>query len=1141
MTKRTDAKELYLAALRGDAKAQRACTSAGKPCGGRCIPKHWNCRIKGEGNTPPTRGNKVLLSTEQKQKIKEARRQRRIRAVGTAAAIAGGAVGIAALSAKNPHKARRFFKGGPAVGAGLGVGAAIPGPTRKAAIAGNIGLAGAHAAGVMGAGYGQNIRGRRLYAQHMSELSRINQKLKSLDGRYTKLSEKLLTAKTLEESAKVGYAKRGTNKYALNHAPRSIAQQDKIRKQNLKSAESARRKAQLALNKFQDSTGYSKLVQKQIRLKKATNRIKDILVKPYNTKQVVGGVLNDYRQAYLKGFNSTRRHIRGIGVVSDKRGPKADPRHFSEKRQFQQDAAERTDKPCGNSFIPQNAKCSKGAGSAKASSKQPAKPPEFSKGFVEKHKKYAGYSPAFFKSLNKAERAEFKAHNEYAGSNEGKRERNVQAAKKITKNLALTAAVVGVGGYATSKALQSVSKKSAELSTKAKAKQLKWKDPKRSEYVERELEKMRGKGLGKYGVSGRRKTGRSFRPDDEIQRLDKKCGKSGIPDNWKCTKKTLKSAAKAVKNNPTKVIGAVYLGAGGALLAAGLLQARNARIRGKLKFGGDDRITPFKGVIGDADKVMQDFRPYYSGGDSMFGDVQIGKGKDGQNLVVKKITGRKNKLAPELDAVVQMEKAKVIDAKTASNLRRQRENIMESEVKLAKVAGEVGFGPKVVAAKENTLIMEVAKGRPLMDQYVSAGPLGVKLKQQELSRDDKAQILTTMAKMHTAGVAHNDMHLGNTFATGKGAEFIDFGTAQQGGGPVAMEFVRQMNKPRFGETFWQGNGYNLKTLDPKGYRQAENKIRKTIGKRIGTLRDNDIAKAVEKNPSLGPVLQTIVDDYYQGLVPRRNDAAEGRGKACGNSYIPKAHKCSKGTSATVGPINKKAITTSVAIGAVGALSIAGVLTYKNRKSVVPQISQKSIRALSSDQVKRGLNKIPGKLGEDARQLVGDAKLAAAKMGLSAQGAVCKSVNIKDNFSTWVNKDGTHLSVGSIGDSLLTFGAQRKGEVGGHPQFGLGFTIDTTYDAKGGMPPSQASKVIRTTRSMFKDQMAQLPDNAVLFAVPHQDDGKGGKRKSIYESMGFASLNKSGVKGDRLWALKNQGKFTRIPPEQHDHIAKMILG
>ncbi len=269
-----------------------------------------------------------------------------------------------------------------------------------------------------------------------------------------------------------------------------------------------------------------------------------------------------------------------------------------------------------------------------------------------------------------------------------------------------------------------------------------------------------------------------------------------------------------------------------------------------------------------------------------------------------------------------------------------------------------------------------------------------------------------------------------------------------------------------------------------------------------------------------------------------------RGKPCGNSHIPKVHKCRKGKGAEQNktPQGKgKGLVVAAAVTTIGALSIGGVLAYKNRQSLVPSISQKSIRALSSDQVKRGLEKIPGKLGEDARQLVGDAKLGAARMALSAQGANCKSVNLKDNFSTWVNKDGTHLSIGSIGDSLLTFGSQRKGTVGGFPQFGLGFTIDTTYDSKGGMPPSQASKVIRTTRSMFKDQMDQLPENAVLFAVPHQDDGKGGKRKSIYESVGFTSLNSQGVKGDRLWALKNQGKFTKIPSEQGEYIAKLILG
>ena len=144
MTKRTEQKDLFLAALRGDAKAQRTCTKAGKPCGGRCIPKHWNCRIKGEGLTPPTRGNAVQLSTAQKEKIQKARRQRRIKtglkAAGTLAAIAGAASVGAGIARKNPQAMRRA-----AAKAGLGANFAgmasnIPGPVGAASGVVNLGL-----------------------------------------------------------------------------------------------------------------------------------------------------------------------------------------------------------------------------------------------------------------------------------------------------------------------------------------------------------------------------------------------------------------------------------------------------------------------------------------------------------------------------------------------------------------------------------------------------------------------------------------------------------------------------------------------------------------------------------------------------------------------------------------------------------------------------------------------------------------------------------------------------------------------------------------------------------------------------------------------------------------------------------------
>ena len=80
---------------------------------------------------------------------------------------------------------------------------------------------------------------------------------------------------------------------------------------------------------------------------------------------------------------------------------------------------------------------------------------------------------------------------------------------------------------------------------------------------------------------------------DEIQRLDKKCGKSVFQTTGSALNKQ-SSQQQPLLNNPTAVVGAVYLGAAGAALGTGLLAAKNVRIRGKLKFGGNDRITPFK-------------------------------------------------------------------------------------------------------------------------------------------------------------------------------------------------------------------------------------------------------------------------------------------------------------------------------------------------------------------------------------------------------------------------------------------------------------------------------------------------------------------------------------------------------------------
>ena len=1251
MTKRTDEKALYLAALRGDAKAQRTCTEKGKLCGGRCIPKSWNCRIKGEGDTPPTRGNKVQLSAEQIQKVRQARRAGRTRAFGLAAAGAGALGAIAFLSAKNPQKSRRLFKKGPMLGQALGVGGVVPGPTRRAAVFGNVGLAGAHIAGAAGANYGQNIRGRKVYANYLKRVEAVDTKLKSLDGRHTKLQEKVLNAKQAEDAAKIAATRLGTNKYGRNNATRSIAQQDRVRKQNLKSARKRHEKAQRELNGFYRETGYSSLVKEKIRLTKAATKVKNILLGPYNTKGVVGGVLNDYRLAYNKGYAFTRRQLRGLNPFPQKRGPKPGT-HFARRSSLIQDA--------------------------------------------------------------------------------------------------------------------------------------------------------------------------------DNDRLDKKCGKSGIPDNWKCTK-----AVQVVAENKAAVaVGAVYAGAAGVALGAGLLASRNARIRGKLKFGGDDRITPFTGNIGDADGVLKNFQPKQKGNESVFGDVQIGKSGE-KNIVVKRISGNKNKISPLLDPVAIMKKQKLIDDKVESNLIKQRNNLMENEVTIAQAAGEIGFGPKVVAAKKNTLIMEVAEGNVLMNKYANAGPLGPRITAKELDNSDKKAVLASMAKMHTAGIAHNDMHLGNTFiGSEKGAQFIDFGTSQRGGGPVAMEFVRQMNPPRFGETWFQGNGYNLKTLDPKGYAQAEQQIKSIIGKRVGKLRDNDIAKAVQKNPALESQLQDAVDNYYRGLVssrgdssgknkfgpssyvqrelgrmrargtgrygalarprrtgpsyrpdqdyrfdvvftnkelharvkaeakrkfkvypsayanawmvkeykkrgggfrnddlkkwfnekwvrmsakgeilgecgdrgkgegkprclplakaralskkerastvkakrrkdPKKNrsgaakmvpntfdsegkkysktvvnpetgrkrtvkcgakgyriapgtdkgdrycarsfgdmkshnkncagkdrntplclsrakwkcsgkssrkDAGEKRlGKPCGASYIPKSHKCNKGQGAgrTVkqqkareavpqdkeykqlaqiekemdrenaaksgGNTGKKIAAAALAAGAVAsAASFAASPKAKKMARVNAKLiikgSNKRVRnglmvggrgvvaGLSTEKVKEGLAKLPDGLQGQARKLVGGAKKAAAGMALKAEGYKIQDVDVEGNFSTWKDKRGTMISIGSYGDSLVTYASDPSHKWNGKQVYIVGFNVDQNYDAERTMPKAQSSALISGVKRMNQNHLKKVGDG-ILATTPWDGDGDDmqKKRRAVYKRIGYNNI----VGETSQWALVENGKIKKM--------------
>lgn len=373
MTKRSEAKELYLAALRGDAKAQRACTEKGKQCGGRCIPKHWNCRIKGEGQTPPTRGNAVQLSTEQKEKIQKARSRRRTRraltAIGGAAAVGAAVAGAATLGAKNPALALKLKRKSGTVSQGLGVASAFGGPTAAVAGAANMAVGGFDIGAGVGMAFARRKRDLGAFKRLTRQRFRLEKQIKPLESArnraqstLSKAQEKLSTEKTRVEVAKAAMQNKGKRRsgFALGQNPQSIAQTDRARATNLKSAETAFRRANTAVNKAQSAfnTRESAYQSAFKQLNTTTSRASKLRSKLLQSQNPIKNAYNTGISSAQRSFRAGRRTVSGfIRSQGVKRGPKADPRSWQER--FGMDEAEREDKKCGNSGIPDNAKCTK--------------------------------------------------------------------------------------------------------------------------------------------------------------------------------------------------------------------------------------------------------------------------------------------------------------------------------------------------------------------------------------------------------------------------------------------------------------------------------------------------------------------------------------------------------------------------------------------------------------------------------------------------------------------------------------------------------------------------------------------------------------------------------------------------------------
>lgn len=300
----------------------------------------------------------------------------------------------------------------------------------------------------------------------------------------------------------------------------------------------------------------------------------------------------------------------------------------------------------------------------------------------------------------------------------------------------------------------------------------------------------------------------------------------------------------------------------------------------------------------------------------------------------------------------------------------------------------------------------------------------------------------------------------------------------------------------------------------------------------------------------------------------RNDftrTTDRLGKPCGKSFIPKQAKCSKPTTARYADkpqpeqgegLASKVGKVALAAGAVAGTALAakkGRDLYVNRRNVksytnfTPEAMNAAITRLSQADVRKGLAKVPKQFRPQAEQLLGKAKAAMAYISADAQGYNLRSVNAKSNFSVWSNDDRSRvMTVGSVGDTLVTFSADRSSTVDLRTENGRGvgvydmqFNSDLGFQQKKGLDRQSQLGIAKMVKTMNTDVVANMPKYAVLRNIPYGDDGLGAKRRGIYEKAGYKSL--PGIRGNAMFATLDNGKVVPIPPEYESFYADLIKG
>ena len=305
-------------------------------------------------------------------------------------------------------------------------------------------------------------------------------------------------------------------------------------------------------------------------------------------------------------------------------------------------------------------------------------------------------------------------------------------------------------------------------------------------------------------------------------------------------------------------------------------------------------------------------------------------------------------------------------------------------------------------------------------------------------------------------------------------------------------------KGRYGQEFGQSLRNEKEFLTK---RNTQFKVRRTqdITLRFSRKRGSD---ELIRDPE-GDIVRKQRFVYVDLVEPERTDSGEKRlGKPCGESHIPKANKCTKGSGAGG----------KVALAVTGAAAVALFVKRKEAQSALTRAVLSAEKAVAGKKGRQTYeevrNKIPEALRGQADKAVGTTKTALGVMANNAASPMkVVGINAKQGFVTGrFKKGGEFVSIGSVGRDVI----EARTEKGRGNEWTVTFTVNSNLTRETPRSTTEARRIFNTARAMVKDQASRLPKGATLFAEGAVGDGSDRARNRIYKRWGFEDDGDGGL-------------------------------